>query len=287
MNTFQKVIKYAAITLAVLLTVGILTAIVSFVSHAVTFFNISEGLENAYLDDNMDEYKVNFTQEFIGVEKLDISNNVGKLTVKSGDRFMVEGRNVSKDFKASVKNGTLIVKDDSVIKFLFFTFRRPKDKSYITVYVPSDFTAEEIKINSGAGEVFMEDLSTERLIVDAGVGTIYGYNITAQHVKGNGGVGDITFNDVNFSNVDFDSGIGNLKIDGLLLGNSKFNCGIGDIVLYINGGRDDYGLKIDSGIGSIRVNGEKISSDYNDIGTTDHTIKIDGGIGNVDINFSY
>ncbi|HPU63258.1 MAG TPA: DUF4097 family beta strand repeat-containing protein, partial [Mobilitalea sp.] len=240
-----------------------------------------------YLGDNMDEYKVNFSKEFTDVQKLDISNSVGKLTVKSGDRFMVEGRNVSKNFKATVKNGTLIVEDENVVKFLFFTISRPNTKLSITVYVPFDFTAKEIKINSGAGEVIMEDLSTERLIIDAGVGTIFGRNITAQSVKGNGGVGDITFNDVNFSNVDFDSGVGNLKIDGILLGDSEFDFGVGDIRLNINGSREDYALRIDNGIGSIRVNGEKISSDYKDIGKATHTIKIDGGVGSVEIDFDF
>jgi len=279
MNTFQKVIKYAAMTLAILLTIGIISGIVGLVIHVVAAFSDTE--------EYMKDARIDFVKEFDDVEQLYVKNGIGKLTIKSGDSLKVEGRNVSKNFKATVKNGTLIVEEEDYIrKFLWFEIGRPKSRSTITVYIPHDFTAGKIEVESGAGEVVLEDFSAEKLVIDAGVGNIYGQNITAQAVKGSGGVGDITFYDVNLSNIDFDSGVGNLKIEGIISGNSEFDCGVGNIKLTIKGNREDYAIRCNSGVGSIRVNGEKVSSDYKDsYSSAAHSINIDGGVGNVNIDF--
>lgn len=276
MSTFQKVIKYSAITFSIFLTIGILTGIVGLISNVTSVF----GWE--------DDYKLNYSKDFTDIEQIDISNGVAKLTIKPGDTFRVEGKNVSDDFKVTVNDGTLIVDEkENFIKIFGLNPRKKFSKTSITVYVPSDFTAQRIKIDCGVGEVSLEDLSTDKLYIDAGVGEIYGRNISASSVTVDGGVGDITFNDVSFSNVDFDSGLGNLKIEGIILGDSKFDCGVGNIKLKINGSRKDYALKLNSGLGNIRINGEKVSSGYNDNYSAPNTIYIDGGVGNVDVDFNY
>lgn len=277
MSTFQKVIKYASITLAVFLTVGILSGIVGVISGVISIFSNGE-----------DEYKLNYVKDFTDVEQLDISNGVGEITIRPGDGFKVEGRNVSKNFKAYVNNGTLIVEEkDSDKKFFWFIFGSGNNKSSVTVYVPSDFNAKKIKIDSGTGKITLEDLSTDYLQINGGVGEINGQNITAKAVKAKGGVGDMTFRDVNFTDVDFDNGVGDLEIDGIIIGKSEFECGVGNIKLNINGNRKDYALIFDDNLGSIRVNGQKVSSEYRDSFSAKHTISIDGGVGDVKIDFKY
>jgi len=279
MNTFQKVIKYTAMAIGILLAVGIVSGIVGLVKMAVSFFGDSK----AYEEGN----NINIVREFEHVEQLDIKNGVGKLIIKAGDGFKVEGTNVSKNFKANVKNGTLYIEEEGFLKkFLWFNFGSSDINPVITVYLPEDFTAQKIKIDSGAGKVVMEDVSTEKLIIKAGVGEINGYNITANSVIGNGGVGDIDFSGVVFSDVDFDCGVGNLKIEGMILGDSEFDCGVGNIDLYIKGSREDYALRFDSSLGTMRVNGEKVSPNYKDTYKAAHTISIDGSVGNVNIEFS-
>ena len=270
MNTFQKVIKYLAMAFAILLTVGIITAIVGFVS-AIIFA----------VDSNYEE-GVDYGMDFSNVEQLDIVNRYGKLRLTSGSNFKVEDSNVSKDFKAEVINGTVIIKDKNISWLDFGIFKRD---SSITVYVPENFLAEKIKIDSGAGQVTLENLNTKQLIIDAGVGNIKGLNLYAESVEINGGVGNLDFTDVNFTDVKFDSGLGKLYMDGIILGNSEFECGIGSISLKIKGKRQDYAFKIESGIGAVRINGEKISSEYKDNYEAIHTMKVNGGIGKVSIDF--
>ncbi|TAH74900.1 MAG: hypothetical protein EWM47_01080 [Anaerolineaceae bacterium] len=276
MNTFQKVIKYAAIAFAIFITVSILTGIVGMISGLVSIFNGEE------------ENRIDFSKDFSGIEQLDINNKVGKLTVKPGNGFRVEATNVSELFRAEVVNGTLVIKEPDFMKrFLWFNFGTSRFKSVITVYVPEDFNAKRIKIDSGVGAVYLENLTTERLSINAGVGDIQGNGLTAMRVDVDGGVGNIDLTDVNFTDVDLDSGVGNIKIEGRIFGRSDFEGGVGNIRIQLNGAREDYILRVNAGLGSIRVNGEKVSGKYNDNYQADNTIRIEGGVGEVDIDFSH
>lgn len=276
MNTFQKVIKYVAIAFAVLLTVVIISGIASFVSIVVSPISSRGGKET-----------IEFSEVFIGeIENLEINSRYSKLVVKPGGQFKVEASNVSDDFRAEIKNGSLIVEEEDFMN-RFFNFSMISNKgSTITVYVPDDFNANLIDIDSGAGNVILEDLSTKKLIINAGVGEIRGINITAKEVDADGGVGDMDFTNVTFWDVEFDSGVGDVNLEGRILGKSNFNCGIGDVEIDLKGSREDYSLDIDSGLGRIRVNGQKISSNYMDNYKSDKIIRVDGGIGNVDIDFN-
>lgn len=276
MNTFQKVIKYLAIAFAILLTVGILTSIVGIVSGVFSIFEEDEGTV------------IDYSMDFKDIEALDINHNIGKLSVKIGNTFRVEASNVSDRFRAEAVKGTLVIEEPDIIsRFLWFDFGSKNRKSIITVYVPEDFIAKRINIDSGVGNVILENLTAERLIINAGVGDIYGKGLTAKRVDTKGGVGEIELIDVNFTDVDFESGVGDINVEGIIIGKSEIDCGIGDVKVRIEGARIDYALRINGGLGNIRVNGSKVSGEYSDSYNADNTIRIEGGIGNLNIDFSH
>ncbi|MDI9510360.1 MAG: DUF4097 domain-containing protein [Clostridiales bacterium] len=275
MNTFQKIIKYVAMSFAIILTLIILTGIVGVVSSLASFSN------------DWEEDGVDFSRVFMDIESLDLRNSVGKLRVKLGSDFRVEATNVSKRFRAEEKDGTLFIEESYSKGFLWFNIGKPNKNAIITVYVPADFMAKSIKIDGGVGEVNLEDLTTDYLYINAGVGNLHGRNLYAKKVDIDGGVGDTRFEDVDFTDVNFDGGVGNASIEGSMYGNLEFDCGVGSTYVKVDGARKDYLLRIDGGLGRIRVNGHKVSGKYNDYYEADNTIIIDGGVGNVDIEFSY
>ncbi len=276
MNTFQRVIKYVAIGFAIFLTIVILSGIVSVAAGIVSVF------------DGEDKKRIEYSKDFSGIEQLDINHKIGKLIVKSGSEFRVEASNVSEDFRAEVVNNTLIIDEpDFMRKFLWFDFGTSRIKSSITVYVPEDFNATRIEIDSGAGTVDLEDLTTQRLIINAGVGDVHGKNLTAMKVDAEGGVGNMNLVDVNFTDVSFDCGVGNINVEGMIFGRSDFDCGVGNVHIRIKGQRDIYALKVNSALGSVSVNGKKISREYYDKYNSDNTLMISGGVGDVDIVFSH
>ena len=281
MNSFQRTIKYIAIGFAVFLAVVIISAIINV--GVIIASTVSGGLA-------LNKTKtIDFSETFTDVSSLEVSNSTGKLTILEGDTFKVEAENVSKSFEAKVTNGgTLKILDNSQnINFLWFHFNgfnNPNSK--ITVYLPEDFIAEDIKLDTGAGNVDISDVQTDYLLLSAGAGNIDGSNITAKKVKVDGGVGNVNLDNVNFINSDFDCGVGNLTVEGTLLGKNKLDCGVGDVNLDLTGDINDYDIKVDAGVGNIRLNGEKISSEYRNNKSSSNSIDIDGGVGNVTIEIA-
>lgn len=290
MNSFQRVIKYCAIGFAILLAIGIITFMVNMVYAVVTFSSggfRSGGFHSGMKFNDSDIKTVNFDETFTGVTGLDIDNSTGNLKIVTGDTFRVEGVDVFEGFKAEVDaSGTLTVSDnESGFHFFGFDingFNSPNSK--ITVYVPSDFMADEVRIESGAGAVTMENLSTDYLYISAGAGNIKGSTLKADRVKFEGGVGSIDLEDVTFMDTSFECGVGNVFISGTLLEENKFNCGVGEVSLKLKGNINDYDLDVESGVGTVRVNGKKIEEQEHTNRFADHSIEVDGGVGSVRID---
>ena len=279
MSSFQKTIKYIAIGFAVFLAISIITGIANVAVAIITA--ISGGV------DYVNEETINYSDTFTEVKSLKIDNSTGKLTIKTGDTFKIEAEDVSKNFEAKVESdGTLVISENSGNnEFFWFRFNiNDNPNSKITVYLPADFVAEEAKIETGAGTVSLEGLKAKYLLISAGAGNTSGSSITAGKVKIDGGVGNVSLNHIDFTDADFDCGVGNLEVDGILQGASKVNCGVGDVKLDLIGDVDEYDLEVDSGIGSIRLNGEKLKNEFKSDKGARNSIKIDGGIGNVKIN---
>jgi hypothetical protein len=279
MTNFQRTIKYIAIAFAILLAVGIVSGI------ANAAFSIVSGISGGAIFSEKDS--VDFSKSFTEVKSLDIDNSTGKLTIKAGNEFKVEAENVSSGFDARVTgNGTLKITDDNrFFQFLWFhigSFNNPDSK--ITLYLPADFVSEDAKIESGAGSVSVESLQSEKLDISAGAGNITGGNITADKVKIDGGIGSVTLNHVNFNDSDFNCGVGSLDIEGVLTGKNKLDCGVGEVELHLTGNAADYDLDVDSGIGTVRVNGDRVRDGYKTDNNAPNSIKEDGGIGNVNID---
>lgn len=282
MSSFQKVIKYCAIAFAILLVVMIISGIGS---AAVSVVKLVSGDKISHNDSRN---RVDFTENFTDVDSLNIDISTGEVVIKSGETFRVEAQNVTDNFKAEVSgNGTLNVNENgNSTHFLWFNWSGFGNiNAKITVYLPEDFIADEARINMGAGNLTIDNLSTERLTLSAGAGNINGSNITANKVKFDGGVGSVNLNGVTLNDADMDSGVGSLNIEGVLLGDNSINCGVGSVNLDLNGNVDDYDLDIESGVGTVRVNGEKVKGQYHN-SNADNSLEVDGGVGNVSIDFA-
>jgi DUF4097 and DUF4098 domain-containing protein YvlB len=212
-----------------------------------------------------------------------------KVNIKTGDICQVEASDITESCEAKVTgDGTLKVSDtQDGFQFLWFhigDFDNPDSR--ITVYLPADFLAEDVNVNSGAGTVSIESLHVEKLAISAGAGSITGKNLSADQVKVEGGIGSIKLQDVNFTDTDLNCGVGSMNISGQLNGRNKVECGIGGVNLDLTGNVDDYDIHVQSGIGAVRLNGSKLSENYTTDHNADNSITVDGGIGDVNININ-
>ncbi|MDF2586881.1 MAG: putative rane protein [Anaerocolumna sp.] len=277
MSEFQKVIKYLAIGFAAFIALSIITGIATGLM-ALTGVLSGGGSGNV----------IDVNKSFEDVKSISVNHSVGKLTIKLGNTDEVEviAENVDDDFTAEKNfSGDLKIKS----RFNFWNFlggnNNFNNKSQITILIPEDFVAENIRIDAGAGNVTLDDIITKKLDINAGTGNIEGTNIIADKVKLDGGVGEIDFEQVKFTDVDIDSGVGNISLQGQLFGRNKIDCGIGEVDLNLLGSSDDYYIKVDKGLGNINIDGQKYSNiNWNNM-TADNTLDINGGVGNIDINF--
>lgn len=273
MTTAQKIIKYCAVAFAIFLIITIISAVLSAGYGLLNAIGIINFKENSLLE-NMVTISDD-AEEFLSLN-LDIKSS--NLQIKTGDKFEVKTNN--SNIKYSNENGSIKIKEDKLTNWLFGKI----DIGELIIYIPENMKQlDEVKINIGAGTVFIEQLNTKNLYLDLGAGNVAIDKLTvSEESKINGGAGNININSGEIANVDLDLGVGNTKIKSSVTGNSKIDTGVGELNLYLTLESSEYKIEVDKGIGKITFNDDKIL-DNTIIGNGENYIKINGGIGNINI----
>lgn len=138
---------------------------------------------------------------------------------------------------------------------------------------------DTVKIDAGAGQMKLSDLTCENLDIDFGAGSSEVINVTCKNEADfDLGVGKTVFKDCTFNDSDFDCGVGETDFSGKLLGDAEIDGGIGSINFDIDGCKNDYKIKSDS---KVKINSTTEESELS------YKIKldIDNGIGEISLNF--
>lgn len=238
---------------------GIILAIVGFISggkiEEVYGFN---GVGNETKDINQ-----SFTEE---IDSLDIEFVAGNLTIKQGDSFRIEGKNIPEGYyEFYVKDKTLYVDKKSKGWFQFdlsgFSWGKSWDSMDITIYVPSGFEAKDFDLDVAAGTVKVEDITAQNteLSMSAGTVTASNLNILEQgEIEVNAGT--LNLDNVNANNLTIEQNAGSAKASGEFKGNTELKCNAGSLSVSTARKESEYRYVIDSSAGSIKINGEKYSN---------------------------
>ena len=265
MNTFQRIIKYAALALAFSIIVSILSLLFGFIS------SISEIFESSVSTDISTE----LSTDYIGsqINSLEIDLKKVSLYIIKGNSFNVK-TNTDK-ITSEVINGELKIKDKSS--------KYSKNK-IVELTIPENVILNEIDIEVGLGKNNIELLNANNIKLELGAGKTTINNINAYtNFKVDGGSGEINIMNANVSNMEIDMGVGLTTFEGTLKGNNKIEAGIGELRINLKDSIDNYRFDVNKAIGSIKVNNNEISN--NTIyGNGVNLLKIDGGIGSIKIN---
>lgn len=273
MTTAQKIIKYCAVAFAIFLIITIISAVLSAGYGLLNAIGIIDSNRYSLLE-NMVTISDD-AEEFLSLN-LDIKSS--NLQIKTGDKFEVKTNN--SNIKYSNENGSIKIKEDKLTNWLFGKI----DIGELIIYIPENMKQiDEVKINIGAGTVFIEQLNTKNLYLNLGAGNVAIDKLTvSEESKINGGAGNININSGEIANVDLDLGVGNTKIKSDITGNSNINTGVGELNLYLSLDADNYKINVNKGLGKITFNDDKILNDTI-IGNGENYIKISGGVGNINI----
>lgn len=266
MNGIQKVIKIFAICLAVFIIANIVMLIftgLSFVTHFEADANNTPVKE--------------FSQEYENINQLEIDLVSSNIEIRSGDRLKVES--VAKNELAIKQiNGKLTIEEN---KKWFMNSNLSGD---IIVYIPETIKLKELVLDTGAGEIKIENIQADQLELDQGAGILKIINSKFNKTDIDGGAGKIAVISSELNNLDLDCGAGKVELQGNVTGDSKISAGIGQIDISLLGEEEEYQITAEKGIGSIKINNKECTSNTT-YGMGNNKLQIDGGIGAIYIQY--
>ena len=277
MTTAQKIIKYLAIAFAIFLIFTIISAVLSVVYGLITGLGLIRG--NNADEEAKDLSIVEWNQCDEAIRNLNIDINYSNFTIKESDTFKIESNIDNIDCR---QNGNkLEIKEKNHIRFNFGTVDNTRK---IILFIPRDLILESVNINTGSGRVNIEYIHSENLNLNLGAGETTIERLSIEQAKIDTGAGDFRIENGNINNLDFNQGVGKTDIKVKLTGKNKFSMGIGTLKMILLDKKDDYKIKVEKGIGDVKINGNDVS-DNETIGNGQNYISISGGIGEIYVDF--
>jgi len=278
MNETQKVIKYIAIALGAALAVTIIGSIIFGILVAGSALT---GVDLLGRDSNM--VLVSETVEITEyVHNIDIDLGVARLEIRPGEQFKVVLNDVDENTRVEVNNYTLRIEEQRRRNRINFFGMNNANNQQIIVYIPANVELQNVSINSGVGRVYIESLIANNVDLELGVGEVRIRELVSRvNTRINGGVGRLAVDSGYMRNLTLNSGVGETDITGQLTGNSRLDSGVGSLSLNLAGDIEDYTIRTDTGIGTVRINGERHRSGTT--GNGPNRIDINGGIGSIDV----
>ena len=281
MTPLQKVIKYGAIAFGFYLVFVILSAIIFGIT---AIFGISVGI-NTYKSYTSQEKTIisSFEDTFEGIDNLNIKLDVSKLTIKNGDEFKVEVNNPTDEFYCKMDGNTLKIRDERS-NINIFNFSNDDIIPEIILYIPENQKLNNIEIEAGINETYIENLVADEIEIETGVGRFTIGNIEADILSINGGTGEVNIDNSTINRLKLEAGVGKFVINSEVLEEADINAGVGQLIVNLEGNKEDYRVKTSTGLGNLLVDGNK-AGDNQIIGNGNRYIKVEAGVGEVKINF--
>ena len=270
MNSSQKIIKNLAIALGIFLTIFIISMIIGGIYLITSVFSIKS--------DNSIDKEINtlWMQNNENVISLDIDIKFSNLTIKNGDKFLVESNN--KNIKYKYNNSSLEVEE---IKYNLFN---NSDVGEVIITIPSNIRLDSVDIDNGAGSLNIENINANKFNLDLGAGITVIDNIIVDSADIDSGAGKFIIKFGKINNLDFDMGAGTAEITSIITGNNQINSGVGNLKLNLIDNIENYKIRINKGIGKVEIDNREVSDDEI-VGTGLNFINISGGIGTITVNF--
>lgn len=256
---FQKVVKWGAIALAVMIIVAIIGSIVSLI------FGIF-GIETGITD--MRDYEIN--ESF---SDIDMEISAAEIKILSGEKFSV--RSNIKDLYVGVSRDKLEIEEKNKL------FRN-YNGAVIEITLPESFTFVNAKITAGAGEVKIERLAAVNLEMDLGAGRV---TVNELYASGSadieGGAGELNIGGGSIHNLDFEMGLGKCTFRSRMSGECDLDMGVGEANVILVGTEADYKISLSADLGAASFNGRAFNNET--VGSGPCRININGGIGKLEV----
>lgn len=209
------------------------------------------------------------------LKELRIDVKTAAVRIVNAEEFRVETNN--KHMTQEYRDGKLSLIEQS------FNLWDDDWESELVIYWPSGIELEKASLSTGASQVQIESLEGETVSLGLGAGRAeIGKLVATRSVKINGGAGVLEITDGELHNLDLDMGVGRVDISARMTGKNKIDAGMGRLEVSLKGSMEDYSVKVDKGLGAVRINGQSVG-DSEMYGHGDTVVEIDGGVGSIEV----
>ena len=214
-----------------------------------------------------------------GIAKFNVNKTQEKDIVINAQDVVID------DFKSEINGDTLTISYDprNSRKGLFSLISLPRWQKtpLIDIDIPENMVFDKFKIDGGVGNYDIEYVNTNSLTMDGGVGKVTIRSSRIDNLKVDAGVGSIDING-DIGEMKLGVGVGSVNVRGSISRDIKVDGGVGGVILDLAGDINNYDVKAESGIGAVRINGEK-GDIYKNKGAP-YKLRVDGGIGGINVN---
>ncbi len=261
---------------------------------------------NYDLEDNMifdDDYSIlNGNVEKVLIENLAFSP-VRRLEIEAGgctmvlkpsedDQFYMEAENAGK-IQTYVEGDTLCLKSIHSVGHRTghhsgYNGSGDWSKCRITLYVPENYTFEEVEVELGAGLLDLGTLTADKMALEAGAGQITGNGISTDKLEIEVGVGSILLDQVQTAKLSGEVGMGNLEISGAVSEKADLECSMGNIFLELEGDQQDFNYDIQGAVGNVTIGDRSyggIAKEQKINNGALKNIKVECAMGNIEVLF--
>ena len=273
----------AAIAIIIGISAGVRT--LGLFARAADF---NKSVKDHFLSDGGD-----FVEETIELDRFDkVKTDMASVNfyLEKGDSYKLE-YHVYEDYipQCSVDGGKLVIKQPSV----FRVHLGLEKEQYYKLTVSDDAGVLDVNLDSTSGSIFidtvdvsgkleitsgniaMKGINTDKLDLHATSGSIDASDVQTKEVKLHYTSGDVKFNNFVTDKLTVDMTSGDFICDEITFNDADLTATSGNIRIKATGSQDDYGYKLDTTSGTIRIGDMVVTDKFRSGAEKDKQVEVD------------
>lgn len=233
----------------------------------------------------------NVNRELLGtnaeIKNLSIQYGTLGLKVKESEdeNFYITVDIVSETGYGVEKDGTLYIEQFGNVKLQTLV----TDAGEIVLYIPKDFVFEDVKMELGVGEIYIQNIHANSIEVGGKAGEIKIEKLTAGDARFDMGAGEVEIKNGEVDCLNMEVSMGDGQYKGSINKTCNASCSAGEMSLKIKGKEEDFNYNISCSAGEIKVGslmeGDGVSLERIINNGVEKEINAECSLGEIDIEF--
>ena len=217
------------------------------------------------------------------VLKLDVIDSLSVEESEDASVISVEMKNGYEKYFSTEQNGTMLKVSYDCNRHNYkkgpeITVKVPKDCEALDM---------KLLVGVGDIRIKAATAQAGQLLASVGVGNIFAGGVSvANKTELESGMGNVVMEDITGARISAESGMGDASFSGYASEKIELESGMGDVDANLFGAEHEFQLELSSGIGDVKVNGEKVGSvgtDYENDVKDGVKVELTAGMGTVTV----